>query len=84
MKKQHTVTYAAAVCAPAVFLLSYKKMLERAGYKPTKHLGHIAKIQKKDGADSMKLGVVSGQQYKDIFNARAFDEYFFQIPPEKR
>ncbi|CAM9136245.1 unnamed protein product [Ectocarpus sp. 6 AP-2014] len=58
-------------------------MLGRAGYLPAKHLGHISKIQKKEGADSMKLGAVSGQQYKAIFKARAFDQYFFQIPPKK-
>lgn len=59
-------------------------MLERAGYSPAKRLGHIAKMQKKEGADSIKLGAVSGQQYKEIFKARAFDQYFFQIPPKKR
>ncbi|CAM9687913.1 unnamed protein product [Ectocarpus sp. 13 AM-2016] len=58
-------------------------MLGRAGYSPPKHLGHISKIQKKEGADSIKLGAVSGQQYKAIFKARAFDQYFFQIPPKK-
>ena len=59
-------------------------MLERAGYTPAKHLGHISNIQKKEGADSIKLGAVSGQQYKEIFKARAFDKYLFQIPPKKR
>ncbi len=59
-------------------------MLERAGYQPAKHLVHISKIQKKEGADSIKLGAVSGQQYKEIFKARAFDKYFFQVPPKKR
>lgn len=63
---------------------SYQKMLERAGYTPDKHLGHISNIQEKEGADSMKLGAVSGRQYKEIFNARAFDQYFYQIPPKKR
>lgn len=65
-------------------LFSYDKMLCRAGYSPAKHLAHISKIQKKEGADSIKLGAVSGQQYKAIFKARAFDQYFFQIPPTKR
>ncbi|CAM9386608.1 unnamed protein product [Ectocarpus sp. 12 AP-2014] len=64
-------------------LQCYDKMLGRAGYSPPKHLGHISKIQKKEGADSIKLGAVSGQQYKAIFKARAFDQYFFQIPPKK-
>lgn len=59
-------------------------MLERAGYSPAKHLVHITKMQKKEGAESIKLGAVSGQQYKEIFKARAFDRYFFQIPPKKR
>ncbi|CAM9734403.1 unnamed protein product [Scytosiphon promiscuus] len=58
-------------------------MLERAGYSPKKHLEHISKIQKKEGADMIKLGAVSGQQYSAIFKARAFDQYFFQIPPKK-
>lgn len=68
-------------CASAC---SYRKMLERAGYTPAKHLGHISNVQRKEGADSIKLGAVSGQQYKEIFNARAFDQYFFQTPPKKR
>ncbi|CAM9485059.1 unnamed protein product, partial [Hapterophycus canaliculatus] len=58
-------------------------MLKRAGYSPTKHLDHISKIQKREGADTIKLGAVSGQQYSAIFKARAFDRYFFQIPPKK-
>lgn len=32
----------------------------------------------------MKLGAVSDQLYKDIFRSRAFDEFYFQIPPQKR
>lgn len=59
-------------------------MMERAGFTPDKHVEHLARVQKKEGADAVKLGAVSGQQYKDIFRSRAFDEYFFQIPPKKR
>lgn len=59
-------------------------MLLRAGFPPDKHLEHLEHVQKKRGADSVKLGAVSGQLYKAIFKSRAFDQYFFQIPPKKR
>lgn len=59
-------------------------MMNRAGFTPEKHVEHLARVQKKEGADAVKLGAVSGQQYKDIFRSRAFDKYFFQIPPKKR
>ena len=86
--KPWSCLYSTSVRRP-LFLLhlcpfSYHKMLERAGYSPAKHLVHITKMQEKEGADSIKLGAVSGQQYKEIFKARAFDRYFFQIPPKKR
>ena len=58
--------------------------MKRAGFTPDKHVEHLARVQKKEGSDSVKLGAVSGQQYKDIFRSRAFDQYFFQIPPKKR
>lgn len=59
-------------------------MLLRADFLPEGHLGHLEHVQKKEGADSVKLGAVSGQLYKGIFKSRAFDQYFFQIPPKKR
>lgn len=59
-------------------------MLRRAGYTPKKYVQHLERVQEAQGADSMKLGVVSGQLYKDIFQRRAFDEFYFQIPPKKR
>ena len=59
-------------------------MLKRAGFTPDQHVENLARVQKKEGADAVKLGAVSGQQYKEIFRSRAFDQYFFQIPPKKR
>lgn len=59
-------------------------MLSRAGFSPTKHLGHLERMQKKQGADTIKLGAVSGHLYKEILTSRAFDEFYFQIPPKKR
>lgn len=58
-------------------------MLRRAGYAPKKHIEHLERMQHHKGADAMKLGAVSGQQYKDILRSRAFDEFFFQIPAPK-
>lgn len=59
-------------------------MLLRADFSPDKHLKHLEHVQKQEGADFVKLGAVSGQIYKGIFKSRAFDQYFFQIPPKKR
>lgn len=62
----------------------YKHMLVRAKYAPEKHMEHLEHVQNKQGADAIKLGAVSNQLYKNIFNGRAFDEFYFQIPPKKR
>lgn len=59
-------------------------MLRRAGFEPAEHLERLQCVQRREGADTIKLGVVSGKQYKGIFERRAFDQYFFQIPTEKR